>query len=132
MRNLYIEEGLFKYLSSYQGLIALVGDRIYPYVMPDGCEKPSITYQRIGTEVVHTMQNDPGLTSPLFQINCWSEDFLDLLKVAKQVKLALQDFSGLMGDIAVQSVSLEDERQEYESDTKLHSIQLDFLIWYIG
>ena len=56
------------------------------------------------------------------------------LAVKAALKTALQDYSGVMGGaggVTVQAVILDDEQSYYDPDTKLYSIQMDFIIWHL-
>lgn len=131
---MHIEEAIYSYLSTYAGLTALTSTRIYPGALPQKCTLPAIVYSRISTPRVHTMGNDPGLASPKFQFDIWAETLLSALGVKAQLKKALQDYSGTMGGaggVTVQAILLDDERQDYEPETKLHNIQMDFIIWHL-
>jgi len=129
-----IGEALYSYLSSYAGLTALVGNRIYPLILPQGVTLPAVTYTQISGPRVHCMGSDPGLTHPRFQVSVWAESYSDMATVAAQVRAALQDYSGTMGGddgVVVQRIFLEDETdRNFEPNTKTFRRDLDFIIWH--
>ena len=126
-----IEEALFSRLSTFTGLSALVGSRIYPMLMPQNCVNPAITYQKISGAVVQAFQKDTNLAHPIFQVSCWGKTYQEVKGVAKQIKLALRDFSGLMGGaVPVSAVLIQGEVDDYETDSKTFSIKIDFEIWH--
>ncbi len=134
-----LEEGLYSYLSSTAALTALVGNRIYPVVLPPNVVYPAVTYQRISGPRVHTMGNDPGLAYPRIQISCWYRDISDPQKgygqvkaVAEQIRLALQDQKNTTwgGSVTVRAVLFDGDTDLYDFETQVHQVALDFIIWY--
>jgi len=91
------EEALFAHLKDCTGLKNLVGDRIYPLVLPQKAVLPAVTYQKISGERLHKLQGDTGLTRPVYQLSCWAENYAQCKAAAEQVRLCLQKHSGLMG-----------------------------------
>lgn len=72
-----IAEGIFALLSQQGGVAALVGNRIYPMLLPTGPTMPAITWQVVAGQ--KTMQ---GLTTRmpktlLVQIESWGDTYLE-------------------------------------------------------
>lgn len=130
---MWFEEALFAHLKGYTGLKNLVGDRIYPLILPQKAVLPAITYQKISGERLHKLQGDTGFTRPVYQLSCLAENYAQCKAVAEQLRLCLQNHSGLMGGIegvAVGAVLLEGELEGYESDTGTFYINMDFQFYY--
>ncbi|MDA8212162.1 MAG: DUF3168 domain-containing protein [Clostridia bacterium] len=132
-----IEEALYAHLNTYANLTALVGNRIYPLVLPQKGSYPAITYQKVSGPRLHALQTDPGTAHPRFQISCWAQTYSKAKAVVKQVQAALQDFSGIMGGaggVQVDAVLFENEFDLYEEETEgktgLYHIPVDFIIWH--
>jgi hypothetical protein len=129
-----IEEALFSYLSGHAGLTALVANRIYPLVMPQGTTLPAVTFSKVSGPRVHAMQQDAGLAYPRFQVSCWGATYKQAKEVAGQVRAALQDFKGTMGGpggVVVSGVFIQDENDLYEPNTQIYHVALDFVIWHL-
>lgn len=128
-----IEEALYKTLTSTIGLSSLIEARVYPVLMPQNCQLPAITYQRISGSRVYAFQKDTDLAHPVFQINCWAKTYSEVKSIARQVRLALQNFSGLMGGtdgVNVSAVIILGDMDDYEPETGIYSIKMDFEIWH--
>ena len=130
-------EALYTKLSGTAGVSALVSTRIYPVVVPQNGSLPCITYQQISEPWAHAMGTDPGIRSPRYQISAWSTSYSQVKSVAKQVRTALQDFTGTMGGaggIAVQRVFFEGETDmsdvDPESQAVTHHVAQDFIFWW--
>jgi hypothetical protein len=92
-----VEEALFSYLSTYAGLAALVGTRIYPILLPQNPTLPAVTYQMISGIDDHCISEDPDNTEARFQFTAWGTSAASARAVAKQIKKAFKNFTGLMG-----------------------------------
>ena len=70
-----IDESLYKYLSTYAGLTALISTKVYPLIIPQAVERPAIAYQRISDPPEHAMGTDAAIYHPRYQINCWANTY---------------------------------------------------------
>ena len=127
-----INTALYSRLSSFAGLFALVGNRIYPVLIPESAQLPAVAYSLISTPEIHAMNADPTINGPRYQISCRSATFSSAEDVAEQVKLALKDYSGTVEGIVIQRIFYKDEKHFDEPDTKTFHIAIDFIVWYEG
>jgi len=128
-----INDALYSYLSTYAGLSALISTRIYPDILPQSPTVPAITYQSISKVREHLFRADSTLVKSRYQFSCFGNTRSSSKAVAKQIRFALQNYSGTMGGtggVIVNAVEIDGEDDNYESDTKLYSTMLDFLIWH--
>lgn len=120
-----IEEALYKYLRDDAGVSALVSDRIYPLVAPQGAIMPAIVHQRITTARPQTLDGSSGVALPWFQFRCWAATYDEACALAEAVRLALLRFRGGYGEV-VRSSTPENETGEYDSDAKLYGPLVEF------
>jgi hypothetical protein len=128
-----IEESLYKHLSTYAGLTALVSTRIYPIIAPQSGTLPAVTLQSISTDRVHAFQQDTGFAGKMIQVSSWGDTYSSVKSVSNQVRFALQDYSGVMGGLggaAVNAVLIENEMDDYDSLTKTYVVHQEYEIWY--
>ena len=129
-----IEEALYAHLKAHTGLSSLVGTRIYPLVLPQNPALPAVTYQKISRAGERVMNNSTTLVvRTRFQISCWATSYSNAKDVAEQVKLALQDYSGLMGGaggVQVLDVNVVGEQDIYEPDTGIYHLPVDVMIYH--
>ncbi len=81
-------------------LAALVGTRIYAQVAPADATTPYIVWQRTSVQRVDSHDGASGLATQMYQVNCFDEDYLDVLAVADAVRGAIDGFDGTMGTTA--------------------------------
>lgn len=124
-----IEEALKSYLTGYAGLTALISTRVYPLRLPESPTYPSVTYQRISAPRIHSHSGPSGLAFPRFQFDCYSPTYLGAKAVATQVRLALDGYTGTMGGgVSVGSSLLQDDRDFYDTATRIWRVSIDFII----
>jgi hypothetical protein len=122
-----IEETLFTRLSTFPGIIALVGTRIYPIFMPQGVIYPAITYQRISTEPREScMVSDVGIVKPRFQITAWGETFATAKAIVDQVRQALQRWN----TTGVQDTYIMGEYDLYDEISYKYGAAIDAQVVY--
>jgi len=82
-------EAILGLLRAAPGLVALVGDRIYPDEMDDPPVYPSITFQKVGGRRERGAVKNPGLQRASMQVSTWAESRSEVVAIAKQVQKAL-------------------------------------------
>ncbi len=130
-----IEEALYSYLSTYAGLAALVGTRIYPLVLPQNPTLPAITYQKVSRAGERAMSSpSPRVTRSRFQFSCWGTTYGSVKDVAAQLKAALQDYQGLMGGtggVTVLDADVANEQDIYEPEAFVYHLPVDVMIYHM-
>ena len=132
-----LEEGLFSYLSTYGGLVPLIGARVYPMRIPQGATLPCLTYQRISTPriLTHDSSGATGdLASPRFQFDAWADTQKAAKAITDQVRAAMNGKTGEIGtapnNITIRAGLVEDEVPEYFPDARLYRSRSDYFIWH--
>lgn len=133
---MFIEEGIVCYLQTCSLLVTIVTDRIYPSLLPQKPTLPAIVFQRIATQYSHSMGGDSGFVSAVYQFDCYAKSYSEVKKTSREMRIALQNFTGKMGEspeqpgIMVQAVLVDNEMDDYEEQTKLYRITMDFTFQY--
>lgn len=128
MGSYELEKALAVWLTAQLPVAALLGDRLFPLVLPQACRLPAATYQRIGADIEYDLNGPGGLERPLVQIDCWADSFAEARGIAGAVRDVLHGYYGLMGDLTVQRVVIEREADEFEAETKLYRCSADYRI----
>ena len=126
------ENALGNFLLNSVRMSPLVDLRVWPIKMRQGNELACVVYQRIYSGRSHTNAGSSGFVESLYQINCIAKTHKEAKALAEAVRLDLDGFKGSMGTGAdvteVDGVFLEDERDTFDDELSLYSIQLDFAI----
>lgn len=128
-----LETGLYAYLKNDPAITALVGDRIFPNVVPEGTILPNIRYQRITTSREET--HDPfgemfAYVRATVQIDSWMTSAEGAMEVGEAVMLALSGFHGDMEGVRIGRVHNIRESDTYDQQKKLHGRSQDFEFSY--
>lgn len=120
-----IEETLYSYLSGHAGLSALVGNRIYPVVAPQGVTKPYCVCKKVSNARQYAMGGIVAAQRHRFQVSCFGTTYSSAKNVAAQVTAALEAWKAaeVLAAFAINEIDM------YEQDTGLYHIPVDFYIW---
>jgi len=129
-----IEQALKTYLEAQSGLIALVpADRIYFVHAPQDTQTPYIVFFKVSGPRLHSHDGSSELANPRFQFSVFATTYYSCKQIAAQLQAALQGYSGTMGGgsgVAVGSCFYENETDDYETDTKLYHVAVDYILWH--
>lgn len=114
------------------------GKRIHPVQMPQGQKETSIVYNRISGVGDHIMSGPTRIARPRFQIDCWAEAAAAANSLADLVKVRLDGYKGSWTygtdsppvSVDVLGVFFENERDGFDSDSKMFSVSRDYFVWY--
>lgn len=125
-----IAAALFDYLSKSATIHAAVADRIYPVQLPQNATKPALVYREMYTDNTYLLQADDTLLRPTIEIECHADSYGSARAVMRTVKGVLQNYSGLMGDAAVQAVLVSGGAEDYNPETLTYwrSLEFEFFI----
>jgi hypothetical protein len=124
-----VETELFTRLTTYPGLNALVGTRVYPNKLPQDPTLPALSYRRVSAVRPSAMGSDIGLARARFQVDVWAATYASARAVAEQLRQALQRWRTTTGTIVQDSFVLN-ETDLYEDTTEIHHVAMDFEINY--
>jgi len=109
---------LKKFLAAKSGVIALVGARITPLVLPQGyhvSQGPALTYRVLSRPSGHLINGIDGICRARVEFSAFSNDYDLSEQVADAVRNSgLPGFVGLMGDKQIESVQLSDGGDTYD------------------
>ena len=130
-----IEEALVALLEADAGVSALVGNRIYPIVIPDGASLPAIAYQRISGPRAETMDGPSGLAWPRFQITSVAETVSEAIALANAVRHALDGYSGTVLGVVIDSILILNESTAFNTSVADEGeswlVMQDFRVWHL-
>ena len=117
-------------LKAVAGLTALVGQRIYPILLPHNATFPAVTHQQISGPRVTRLNSDPGVVEGRWQVDSWGETHMSALLVAAQVRAALKRYRGTNDTTEILDVYLDEESQDYDEAVKRYFVTQDYKVWW--
>jgi hypothetical protein len=127
-------EDLTSYLTANGGVNAIAQGRIYAQNLPQksatSTNLPAVVYHQVSGPRPSTMEGATGLNDGRYQFACMAYDYLTAKKLSQAVRQALNKFSGTVGSTVILDVSLDSERDTYDSIELIFRCDLDFKIWH--
>lgn len=131
-----IRAALRTWLLAQSSVADLIGDRFDLAKVPQvNATYPYVSYRRASGDYEHDLDGGAGLASPIFEIDVWSPKTTEVEAVGQAIRLALQGYRGLMGDVNVVGVELENEEDFFHpadvaSDEGRHRTRFRYRIHY--
>ena len=103
----------------------LVSGGAWAKVAPDGTLAPYIVYGRVTSSEENTLDDNGGSgneENTLMQIDVWGKTYAEAQAKAGAVKAAMKSW-------ATENIKTGDQ-DDYEPDTKLHRVILEYSIWH--
>jgi len=129
-----LEEGIVAFLIADASVGAVVDNRIYPMMIPQGATLPCITFQRISTPriVTHDSSGATGdLISPRFQFDAWGVTQKSVKEISDVIRKVLHGKTGaLAGGVSIRAALADAEEPEFDPDSELYRSRSDYIIWY--
>ena len=118
----FIEQTIFSELAANPGIEAIVGQRIYPLVAPEGATMPAIVIQRISGGQINSLSGFSGIERPRFQFSCYGSKYVEAKNAARQLRKAVEASTEL-------KAVCENDIDQYDNEADLFRCTVDFYIW---
>ena len=116
---------LLRTLREDAGLSALVGNKVFALVIPQGTKLPCITFQRLGGRPANTLAGPSGLEEIDLLIDAWARDYHEAKAVAKAVRAAMPANGPRFG------AHLIEDQDLYEDGTNYFRVSMEFKVWFL-
>lgn len=117
-----LEVDIRNYLLSHESIKLKIGTRLYPGWIPENAVMPSVAFLGVSRPSHH----DIDVVYPRIQFSIFSSRYIEAKEIASEIRGILQRFKGKMGNTNIIQVVFENEYENYENDTKIYHIALDF------
>lgn len=128
-----LDEGLRGFLLSRPGVVAEVGERVYPAPLPQGATLPAVTYSDV-SDVGGTSNDGPDcLRRVRYQLTHWAETREAARRVESATRAAMSGYRGQWpGGARVGGVFRRNGWTLYEPETRLHQAISDYQVSALG
>ena len=116
---------LLRTLREDAGLSALVGNKVFALVIPQGTKLTCITFQRLGGRPANTLSGASGLEEIDLQIDVWARDYDEAKAIAKAVRSAMPPSGPRF------SAHLIEDQDLYEDGTNYFRVSMEFKVWFL-
>ena len=126
-----LEYGVVTFLKSVDVIAQATNSQIYGIIRPQGPRPlPEILITRTQTTRQDKFCGQDPLVNADMQIDVYGIGAQEAMDLARQVKFALRNFSGTMGDTPVQKVFLSNEFPVFDPDPGTIRITQTYNFWY--
>jgi hypothetical protein len=131
----YIEEAVYSLITSDAAIVNAVSSRVYPQTIPQTVLLPSIRYNLISSGREHNTVLAEDMVEARFQIDVISGTYKQVRQVAEVVRLALDKYSGTVGNVTIQCIHLINEMDYYSDATGNDQLRRfgktqEYTVWY--
>lgn len=133
-----VEPALVALLVNDPGTIAVVANRLYPNVAPEGACFPHAVYYRVSTGRRRGYKGTVA-TIPSVQFDCYALDYPSAKAAALAIGQCLEGFVGNVpgGLLRVQGTWVDEESDDYErpehaDEAGVHKCSLTVRVWFSG
>jgi hypothetical protein len=116
-----IEDNIRTYLLSQSPINTLVGTdsagsmaRIYSIDRQQNIVAESIIYERTSADHGHVLSGGAGFATAFIDFDCVALSYARAKALANALRGELQGYAGVMGDVTINSVILQDENDDYD------------------
>lgn len=126
-------QALYKYLSSKIDIKNLVGNRIYPTMLPQNCVYPAIVYTPVIANYDSALQGDTGFVRQTIQVVSHDKTFKKARELSRIVKSFIQDMHGDMGGLFIEAVFIKSDYElsgntavKFNTEEYMTSLEFEF------
>ena len=125
-----IKTSVYSVISGTGAITSLATGGVHPQNIPAQSTAPAITFSMDDDADQQLLDGVSGLKEARFVIDCYSLSYLTADQMASAVKTALVGYRGAFGTNTAEHIRKERELDLFEADTRLHRVNLQFLIAY--
>ena len=120
-------------LMAASGVTALVSDRAYPHIIPQGATLPALAVEHISTVDLFTLDASAayGLTQSRIQVTAIAKDYVTQKALLEEVRKACTYQRGTIAGVGVVSVLRDGVGPDIrDDDVGIFTQSVDFLVTY--
>jgi len=126
-----IEENLYRIVTTAPAIIALMSDRLYPVVLPQGVTMPAASYRQISDVPYVTHSHPNGLERTRYEFNVEADQWSEAKNLADALITVLSGYRrGAADTVRIDGIWLMNRFQDYDDNTGIHREILDFRVYH--
>lgn len=130
------ETSLVSYLRANAAVAAMVGERVYPLMIPqhvyqEATKQPCLVYQRISTGRQPLFCATDDTIRTIYQVSCYAKTYMAAKLLGDAVRDALMDFTGIMDGTDVKKILSSSEQDLDDPEPGLYRVLQTWTIWFV-
>jgi hypothetical protein len=111
-----LEESIHAILTNSASVADIVGNGVYPMVIPQRGKLPAVTYMRVSSQYDTSVDGTGSRLTARVQIDCWCRSYSEAKRLSEAVRNAMVAAGHLV----------QSERDGFEDDLYIYSVGMDF------
>jgi hypothetical protein len=125
------DPNFFAHLLGDSEVASLIGNRLFPVRAPQAAVRPHVVWLRSGSLRQQRYCGVDGIVRGDYQISVYANTEGAAAELADEIRHAMQDYTGLMGAVAVKHCHLESEFQVEDEDPDIYTVRQLWTIWFV-
>lgn len=117
-----LESAIYTVLTGNADVKRMVTRRVYPIVLPQNCDFPAVSYQRITGVKVNDLQGYGNLQNARIQVDAWAKSYDEVKQLGAYIHTAMNG-AGTFHSLLVT------DSDGYDADAGLFRLTMDFSAW---
>jgi len=119
---------IYSRLSTDGEILAYVGSKIYPDIVPQNVQYPFVVYTIVNSLPVDFKDGQSNLEEITLQIDVYTNNYETTQTLANNVRNRLDRFVGTVNSISVQTIKyMSSDSQVYNADLNVYWMSMDFM-----
>lgn len=128
--------GLYNHLSNDEKIKKIVGNKIYPVILPQNVTLPAIVYSSVLANYDSALQGDTGFVRQTIQIVSHAKTYKEARELSRLIKKRIQNLYGNMGGVFIEAVFIKTDYElntntALKFDTEEYMCSIEFEFYYI-
>lgn len=128
--------GLYNHLSNDEKIKKIVGNKIYPVILPQNIALPAIVYSSVLANYDSALQGDTGFVRQTIQIVSHAKTYKEARELSRLIKKRIQNLYGNMGGVFIEAVFIKTDYElntntALKFDTEEYMCSIEFEFYYI-
>lgn len=120
---------IYNRLSTDGAILAYVGTKIYPDIVPQNVQYPFVVYTIVNSLPVDFKDGQSNLEEITMQIDVYTQSYDDTQDLSNLIRNRLDRFVGIVEDVEVQSIKyMSATSQVFNAELSVYWTSIDFRI----
>lgn len=124
-----IERALREKLLSTQKLTQIVGQRVYPIMLPEKVPLPALVFGRVSTQGSFLSHSgSTGIMTSVFEVGCIAKDVQVAKELARLIRATFSGFHGSIEGFKIYRTTVENEFDEFDPETGTYQVPVEIFL----
>lgn len=120
---------IYSRLSTDGEILAYVGSKIYPDIVPQNVQYPFVVYTIVNSLPVDFKDGQSNLEEITLQVDVYTQNYDDTQQLSNLVRNRLDRFVGIVEDVEVQSIKyMSATSQVFNAELSVYWMSIDFMV----